>query len=68
MGQQQPEQEYEIKETPGGAADPGIGLGDLIKYASILGPIIGALTSAGKVSFVVKALGVRKRVTVEDAV
>lgn len=63
MGQ---EQEFVVQEDAPGAA-PGISFGHIIKYWDIIQQVIAALTSPEKISFIVRALGFKKRVTIEDA-
>ena len=68
MAQQQNQQEQEIviqEDAPGAA--PGVSFMDLFKYLPVINQVISALTGAGPISFVVRVLGKKKRITVEDA-
>ena len=59
------EKEFEVQPEPVGAES--LGIGPLIAYGPVIAQLIKALTQSAKVSFIVRALGRKKRVTVEDA-
>lgn len=61
------QQEKEIviqEEAPG--AGPG-GISNFLAYIPAITEFIAGVVTTGKISFVVRALGKRRRVTIEDA-
>lgn len=60
------EKEIIIQEEEAPGAAPGLGLNDLIRYGPAIAEFIAGIIQTGKVSFVVRLLGKRRRVTIED--